>query len=373
MKKTVLFVFSLLLTSALSFGQSLQALTADGAPLPQDNHVAISGDPSHEFLADCIIKNTSGDEITVGIKMYVQHVHEGSKFQLCFSDGCLPPGTYETDKTVIIPSGETDNSFSCHYNYNDNLGMASAMFTFYNTADESDSVSVFYDFTASYLSLLNDDGEMIEGGNVLRYNTHPDSGEMVVEMQVKNLSDQAIDVMVAKKVLIDLENSMNTFCWGACFPPNVDTCNNPLTIGAGGVNESDFSAHFNPNGVEGVAEIEYMIYDMNNPMDQITIRIAFFSQENTSVEDLSLFAEMSPVYPNPATSQFSVDYHFEQPFAQSSIEVYDVMGAKVGTYEIKGLSGKLDVNTGNFANGVYFCVLKAEGQVVNMNKFLIAR
>lgn len=373
MKKHVLFIFSFLFISAFAFGQSLIALSAEGEPLPQNNHVAISGDPSQELVADCIIKNTSEAEITVGIKMYVDYVQEGSNFQLCFSDGCLPPGNYSTDKTVVMASQATDNSFSCHYNYNDNLGMASAMFTFYNTADENDSVSVFYVFTTSYLALLSEDGQPVEGGNVIRLNTHPDSGEMEVKMQVKNLKDEAIDVMVAKKVLIDLENSMNTFCWGACFPPNVDTCNSPLTIEAGAVNENDFSAHFNPNGVEGVAEIEYMIYDANNPSDKITIRLAIFSQDNTAINDLSAFAQLSAVYPNPVASSFSIDYSFEQLFAQTGLEIYNVTGARVAAYDIYGMSGRMDVAVDDLENGVYFCVLKAEGQVVKMNKFVIAR
>ncbi len=372
MKKYVLFTFSMLMLSLLSFGQDFLVVTAEGEPIA-NNHVCLSGTPDAELIADCAIKNTGTETINIGIKMYVQTIAEGSNFQLCFSDGCLSPGNYETDKTVDIAAGEMDKSFSCHYNYNDNLGLAKAMFTFFNTENPADSIAIVYDFTVSYISILDEEGNIVEGGSMILFPMHPDSGEVELKMQVKNLSLDTLSIMSAKNVLVDLENTTNVFCWGACFPPNVDTCNQPLKIAGGAVNENDFSAHFSPQGVVGDALIEYFFYDQMNPQDKISVQIAFISQDNTGIENLSEYVRISNAYPNPANQAFQIDYSFDKNYSEASLELYNTLGARVNAISIHDMSGKVIVDTKDLANGVYFYTFRVDQQVISTKKLIISK
>ena len=105
--------------------------------------------------------------------------------------------------------------------------------------------------------------------------------EMVTEIKVENISQSnTVEVKVSKEILDAPANTTNYFCWVNCFLAQTMVSPTQITFAPGDVDEINFSVHFNPQGVEGVAAIRYCAFDADNIADSACtiVHLTLFQQ-----------------------------------------------------------------------------------------------
>ena len=94
---------------------------------------------------------------------------------------------------------------------------------------------------------------------------------------------------------------------------------------------------------------------------------------NGSVENFYKALNIAPatVFPNPVKSDMNVSYSVTAELANVSVEIYDMMGKRVGTYNegfkpagnyVFSISTSEDKQFGSLANGMYFCRITGADQ-----------
>ena len=109
------------------------------------------------------------------------------------------------------------------------------------------------------------------------------------------------------------------------------------------------------------------IIKVDNITDNITDTLVYTAYMPTAVEKVSYNASVNN-YPNPANNVMIVEYELTNVNAPV-LSVYNVVGSKVATYSLNGLNGRLNVNTSDLQNGMYFYTIEEEGQRVFIQKF----
>ena len=116
-----------------------------------------------------------------------------------------------------------------------------------------------------------------DGETVVCTNDEYGFGEYIQHMQLRNLISDDLNVIVEKEVIADLEGTMNYFCWGMCFSPDIFISPSPVTVAANSVTSEDalsFHTMFEEN-VFGKVEVKYSAYDERHPEDAVTIDVVF--------------------------------------------------------------------------------------------------
>jgi hypothetical protein len=234
----------------------------------------------------------------------------------------------------------------------------------------------FFGF-AQTLSLSWDDGA-IEDGATISVLEEPTEFEIVAHVYVTNDLTAAGDsvALICKKEEISLiEGSVNTFCWGLCYPPNIFQSGDTIYIQPGETNELDFSGHLNANGGQGTSTIKYTweITAGPNVGETISVYIDFISGYAGFDDTMDLSNLFSNAYPNPANSYTTFDYAIPSQVGQATLLVHNLLGAVVKEVKINDKEGKLLVNTTDLIEGMYFYSIVIDNEVVVSRKLIIKR
>ncbi len=148
-------------------------------------------------------------------------------------------------------------------------------------------------------------------------------------------------------------------------PATVCSNSNPITLSIASPTGGIYSGAgvsgttFDPNSAgEGTWNIIYSYTDGNGCTDSATQQITVDLCTQRSSESYLLKLE---VYPNPTHGQLTIDF---QP-AKAEIELYTVLGEKVYSTSISGISATNKVDLSFLSNGLYFLILKNENTIVN--------
>ena len=209
--------------------------------------------------------------------------------------------------------------------------------------------------------------------------------EMVQEMTVYNLTDNALNVMIRKEEVKIVEGTDNSFCWGTCFAPTVFVSPNPKEVAAHGCSaEGELSFHYNldpdgisftPTGIDvtlwpaGTTIMKYYAYPENNPDDKVCIEV-WFAYNATSVTDQHV--SFGKAFPNPASTSVQFDFLSNSDAVVDAV-LYDLLGQEVMHRTVSGLQNKVDFDVNNLQPGIYFCSFSVNGELVKTEKFIVKR
>ena len=211
-----------------------------------------------------------------------------------------------------------------------------------------------------------DDGEAIECTN-----DEYGYGEFIQHMQIRNLTTGDLDVLVEKEVLETLDGTMNFFCWGSCFGPDVIVSPNPVTVGGGSVTDDQalsFHTMFE-EGVYGYVVVRYYAYDERHPNERVSIIVKFHKSGVGVAEHLSPMT-MSQAYPNPASSVVKFDYDFD---GSLTAVVYNIVGQEVMRQDLNANSGQMILPVADLNEGIYFCTMLVNGRAWTTQKFVVKK
>ena len=221
--------------------------------------------------------------------------------------------------------------------------------------------------TAQNLQFELEGNVFANGEEITCTNDEWEMGEIIQHMQVRNLTDQDMEVVIEKEIVQDLEGTSNTFCFGLCY--GADTfVGNPVTVAAHSLNTDDLSFHVSffdleGNMYEGEVVMKYYAYDRANPNDRISIVVRFvYDPTNVNESVVSL----GHAYPNPASS----NVHFNvQGVENASIAIYNLLGQEVLRQDVE--AGQVTISVADLNKGIYFCNLMVNGQSVSTEKLIV--
>ena len=212
-----------------------------------------------------------------------------------------------------------------------------------------------------------------EGETIECTNDEYGYGEFIQHLQLRNLTSGDLNVIVEKEVLEDLEGTINFFCWGACFGPDVYVSPNPVPVAANSVTEEgalSFHVLFSDPDLYGKVEMKYSAYDESNPSERVTINVVF-NKSGVGVQETAT-VRFGQAYPNPASSVVSFDYNLSAG-DKASVSVYNLLGQEVKSQSVNSLQNRLSISVSDLNDGIYFCNLFVNGCAVKTEKFVVKK
>jgi len=197
---------------------------------------------------------------------------------------------------------------------------------------------------SSFLPSMGKSIEIVYGD--FSVSTSPTSDEIKAHCVFKNVSDKEIKVKLYINLLEATEGLDVSFCWGPiCYPPlSVNSPMEPLdaiTLQPGEISrENEFYLTFSPNGYEGEALVQAVLYVQDSPDDSTQVNFRLSSMLGLVENDKNSAIEF--VSTNDYIDIQSLD------FASGEMRIYDITGALFYTGHTTSI---LDVSA--LPNGIY--------------------
>lgn len=125
------------------------------------------------------------------------------------------------------------------------------------------------------------------------------------------------------------------------------------------------NTHFYPNGVAGTGQVKLRMWDESS-LDEVTVTF-----NATAQEPLVSVVEMHPTtflraYPNPFNNELNLEYNYGTT-DNITVELVDLLGKVVLTKSGLSSSDNITINQ-ELNSGIYLCVIKAEGKILDRIK-----
>lgn len=210
-------------------------------------------------------------------------------------------------------------------------------------------------------------------------NTPNEFGEMVQEMQLRNLTSETLPVIVEREIVVMLEGTESSFCWGQCFAPFINVSPNPIDLPANSLSQpSELAFHYQVDPtymgdpsqyVVGTSIFKFYAYPENNPDDKVCLEVHFtWNPANVSETTVSF----GQAYPNPATTQINFDYSNNHG-SVINVLIYNLLGQEVKSQLVSNTQGRISIAVDDLQPGIYFCSFRVDNEVVRTEKFTVKR
>ncbi|GAB4331907.1 MAG: hypothetical protein Kow00127_23850 [Bacteroidales bacterium] len=211
--------------------------------------------------------------------------------------------------------------------------------------------------------------EVLTNTSVITLQSHPDSGMVSLhDIGIKNGLADPILVSCARKIVELVPGSVNSFCWGLCYPPSVDTATQNIKIEAGETSW-EFSADHDPKGNTGVSTIQYTFWETGNPDRFVTFMVKFDITESMAVAEKP-FEPALKSFPNPADRFVQFEWDAGQ-YEKPRIVIYNLLGRVVKEIQPVTGTGSEKIDTSDLTDGIYFSSLLINNESVITQKLII--
>ena len=221
------------------------------------------------------------------------------------------------------------------------------------------------------------------------------SGEISLHWDVVNESNSEMTLMCTRSFIDTVspynypytqslpealvEGAYEKFCWGPlCYNYGTDASSqNPslLVTLPSGVTESTFIAYYYPHNVLGTTTIEYCFHPVDDmaagSCKSITYVIAATAAIKNDLDNLGS-SSIATVYPNPLDGAGWLEYNIRIG-ATGDVVFRDLAGKEIMRERGLVLSGKIAINSDEFAQGIGFYTLEINGIAIRTERFVVVR
>jgi hypothetical protein len=183
-------------------------ISYNDAVVVNGQEISILSEPNHdpsEIYA--LVKNINTVPVSVKVRKYDLSLMATTSSNICWGPSCYPPFIYDTPEAVNIESGATDNTFRGDYTHGGVQGTSKVRFTFYNTANPNDTLSIIVNFTVGYVGIAD---VVISAPEISNAYPNPASGKVNFDyklpasvakasIKVTNLLGTVIDDVILEK------------------------------------------------------------------------------------------------------------------------------------------------------------------------------
>lgn len=193
--------------------------------------------------------------------------------------------------------------------------------------------------------------DLVISPNPMNFEGEPSDWDYIAHTTITNNTSETV-TLLWRRIESELPSGwISLICDNnLCYGPNTSECpsSNPVVLmpGQAGI----FDVHTNSAGLEGEASVELEIFLPSNPDSIITTGVYNFSiSSSTSLNEVN--AESITLFPNPTTDYFRLS---ENNNSIASIEVYNLIGDKVKTFDAEG---QIEFPIADLQNGLYMVSL----------------
>lgn len=190
-------------------------------------------------------------------------------------------------------------------------------------------------------------------------------------VSVHNITEKEIEVKAKKTEISVFENTENTFCWGACFPPFVFEATQAIVIPAYGTDTDSFIGDYFPEGKEGTSVLRYTFFNAANIDDSVAL-IVYYQVGAASVRDWTLDDGLFKVYPNPTSGLLNFEFPGETN-QLVTLRMFTITGQVVEEIQMQygQTSARLDLS--EYPKGIMFLEISDQNGKAAIKKIVLSR
>lgn len=225
--------------------------------------------------------------------------------------------------------------------------------------------------------LTNAEGETVNGTVVhLEGPITADPNQVMTQpLGATNLLDFEREINVKRYELDVIPGTRNYFCWALCYDPvpagarELWFSMHTVMMGAGQQHDG-FYADYMPDGIEGSSTFRFVWYDVNDATDSAYVDITFTALA------VGINEHKAPrhfeAYPNPSNgSNVTFSYDLGPSSAPTTLEVYDLLGARVLSKPLNAMQGEVSLSVDELTEGVWIAALERNGHTLATKRLAI--
>ncbi len=193
--------------------------------------------------------------------------------------------------------------------------------------------------------------------------------------QVKNNSANFITVKVKRTINSLAPSHVSNFCFGGvCYTSNVSVSTFSVDINPNSMADSTngtLRADLNPAGVDGVSEVTYCAYNVDNESDSVCITFHYNAGPIGINELLGGNKFLSNAFPNPADHSSVVAYNLSY-VRNAQIVISNMLGSALSKIQLFEKAGSVELPIGSLPEGVYYYTLMNDGKPVVSKRLMIS-
>lgn len=217
---------------------------------------------------------------------------------------------------------------------------------------------------------VEQDGVAVAEGQTVVCTYVEEWGEYVEAFHVRNLSSSNMSIVTTIEPTQELDGADVYFCWGSCNLPGVYE-SRPVEVPAATLSNEDLSVHVLFNDAVGCILVKVNVFNADDPTDKLTF-VVQFANDGTGFAENPAQCNMSHAYPNPASSMVRFNYDLSSA-SNAAVTVYNLLGQEVMSERLNGLQGQVAFSVADLNEGIYFCNLMVNGQVMKTEKFIVKK
>ncbi|MCU0432046.1 MAG: T9SS type A sorting domain-containing protein [Bacteroidia bacterium] len=230
---------------------------------------------------------------------------------------------------------------------------------------------------AQTISVTSDEtGYQLQQNDVLHYWIPATNGsfqywdERHFTMDISNPSPITLQIRRTVLTLAD-PNAEVYFCTAfECTGPEDDTCTR-YPVGANA--RTNLYLDYKTASVPGLTIAFYSIYNINNMNDSFYFTVHYhITTGAVGIAETSTLTALSAPMPNPASSQFAVQYNAGST-SNNVFSIYNMLGKLVSATTLSSPQGIHYTDTSSLPEGVYTCTLTSQGVVTGMQRIVITK
>ncbi len=197
---------------------------------------------------------------------------------------------------------------------------------------------------------------------------------MQAHAQVQNIGAVTLSVKVTRTINSLALNHVSNYCFaGVCYP---SATSNSLTVNIdpGAVADSEhvtLRADLNPLFTDGISDVTYCAYDIDNPSDSVCISYHYYAS-GVGVNDLSGNSKLlGNAYPNPADHSTFISYNLSY-LKNAEIVISNMLGSALNKVHLTEKTGNVEIPVGALPEGVYYYTLMNDGKRLTSKRLMVS-
>lgn len=198
--------------------------------------------------------------------------------------------------------------------------------------------------------------------------------------RITNVSNDSLTIKMMRKAITVIPGAQDLACWGGeCLGPN-DPVLSPnwdfpvdITLDsnqyASGINA--FILYFFSQDNYGDAIFNYKFYNLEDPNDSASVFVKWSISLLTDINEISKAVQKMDVYPNPATSEFTIDLNAGIKASNQEIIIRDMLGKTISRTTIQAMQETHRFSTEELTGGIYFVSYALNGEVLKTKKLIV--
>lgn len=190
-----------------------------------------------------------------------------------------------------------------------------------------------------------------------------------VHFYLKNNTGADLNVKVTRQTVVMPAGYENAMCFsGFCFPSDKDTTTFEQLISAGVMDSSFKVTIFNNQNTTGDFSVNYTIYDIANPANDVTVKIYYANGLTASVvENVSESASVS-AYPNPASGSVVIKHTL---LGEGQLLISDITGKTLKNIRLNSGPQSTQVDISDLKSGVYVYSIQSGSKRIVSKKLVV--